>query len=274
LDISLSQLPRYVNGGPMMVYEPETVGSELVVEPKKPKPSDAARKAQIKAAIRVATSPAVAKRTIDAGIVKHAAANRAKAEKMLTKLGVKFKARSATMSGIWDKVSSWFGAGKLSDTSKYTTVQREKLLAYFKAENIDVLEKTFTQEELDQALEKIRQGVPSPATSAMADPYRASSQEYQAAVTRTMAPMGATAVKAGTNAAKVVGTGIVGMYRDKKDVPGHSFEWFSKAKWAIGIAALLGGGVLLWPRIKPYVSSGSSVAQKMNALSNLFGKPI
>jgi hypothetical protein len=271
LDISLSQLPQYVNGGPMLVYEPETVGSELVVK-EKAKPSDAARKAKVRVAIRAATNPAVAKRTIDAAIVKHAAANRTKAEKMMQKIGIKFSPRSATMSGLWDWFSSWTGSGKLSDMSKYSTVQREKLLTYLKAENIGVVEKTYTQDELDQFLEKIRQGVASPATTPTVDPYRAATQEYQGAVTRTMAPMGSTAMKAGTNAAKVVSTGIVGMYRDKKDVPGQSFEWLRKAKWAIGAAALIAGGFILWPRVKPYVSSGSSVAQKVTALRNLFGK--
>lgn len=254
----------------MFVYEPETVGSELRITPKQ-RASGEAQKAKARAAIRAATNPAVAKRTIDASIVKHAAINQNKAEKLMRKVGIQFRPRSTTMSGMWDWLSSWTGSGKLSDLSKYTTVQREKLKAWLKAETLNVIEKTHTQEELDQMLVKIGQGVPSPATTPLLDPYGAASKEYQAAVAKTVAPLGGDALKAGTNAAKVVSTSIVGMYQDKQDVPGRSFDWFHKSKWVIGAAALVAGGIILWPKIKPYVATGSVVSEKVTALKNLFG---
>jgi hypothetical protein len=230
----------------MMVYAPEVLeDTEYVDAPSEPP------KAVIADAIRAATDPSVAKRVIDAKIVQVATQNRARAERTLRALEVPVAPRSSTMNGLF----TWLlGTGKLSDLSKYTPAQREKLMAFLKAESLDVIEKTFTQDELDSVLVRIAAGVGQPAVAAqIADPYAAASKAYQAEVTSTLAPLGVVATKTGNSAAKIVSTGIVGMYQKGNDAPGRSFDWPRKAKLAIGLAIAGAGGYAFWPKIKPFL---------------------
>ena len=258
MDISLSQLPRYVGSGPMIVYEPETVGIPRQ-RPAAKKPDKAKEKQRVVAAIRAATEPAVAKRTIDASIAKAAATNQTRAETIMRAVGVDFTPRSVTMSGIFDWLT---GSGKLSDLSKYTGAEQVQLKTFLKAETNSVIEKTFNQAELDQILAKIQSGVKLPANlPPLVDPYSAATKEYKVLVTQALGPLGAVAIKTGTSAADIVGTSIVASYRENTDAPGRSFEWLSNAKWVIGIGALIAGGFFAWPYVKPYVGNSSVVGQ-------------
>lgn len=252
----------------MMVYEPETVDVPRQ-RPAAKKLDKTKEKKKVVAAIRAATDPAVAKRTIDASIAKAAAVNQTRAEAVMRAVGVKFTPRSVTMSGIFDWLT---GSGKLSDLSKYTGAEQVQLKTFLKAETNAVIEKTFNQAELDQILAKIQSGAKLPANlPPLVDPYSAATKEYKALVTKTLGPLGAVALKTGTSAANIVGTSIVASYKENTDAPGRSFEWLGKAKWIIGIGAIVAGGFFAWPYVKPYVSNSSVVGQKFTALKNLFG---
>lgn len=232
----------------MMVYAPEVLeDTEYVDVPSAPS------KTVVADAIRTATDPAVAKRSIDAKIVQVATQNRARAERTLHALAIPVASRSATMSGLF----TWLlGTGTLSSLSKYTPAQREKLMAFLKAESLDIIEKTFTQAELDAVLVRIAAGVSSPAVAAqIVDPYSVASKAYQAEVTSALAPLGTTATTTGNSAAKIVSTGIVDMYQQGSDAPGRSFDWLSNAKWAIGLAIAGAGGYAFWPKIKPFIGA-------------------
>lgn len=249
----------------MIVYEPESVGTTKYEE-KKPAPP----KKVVALAIRRATDPALAKRTIDAKIVQIATRNRLRAERLMRALKVPFQPRSSTMSGtFW----SWLtGAGDLSDLSKYTPEDRENLKEYLKADTIDVIAKTFEQDELDAILKKMKAGAQTPEDSlALDDPYSTASQAFQQSVTSTLAPMGEEAAKVGGSAAKKVGEGLVKYYRNDKVVPTRSYEWLKHMKWVM-LATVAGvGGYIAWPHLKPIFTSDSGVGAKLNALKNLFG---
>lgn len=250
----------------MYVYVPETVGDEEIIREKLP-PNPP--KETIVAAIRKTTDPAIAKRTIDAKIVQAATANRSKAEQMLTKLGIKFAPRSTAMGGLW----SWLaGTGKLSDLSKYSPEQREKLMAFTKAANLDVIERTFTQSELDALLAKIRTGTSAPAgVGPLADPYSTAAQAYKASVLSALAPLGPTATTTGSKAAEAVSEGIVKNYQKGTSAPGRAFGWLGKLKWAVGLTALGVGGYFLWPKIKQHLGENSAIGRRLNAARTLLG---
>jgi len=268
----------------MLVYTPDSVDEAAFVdsdaaatlmaeqqqgqEPPEPVTAKVPSQATIVDTIRMVTNPAVAKRTIDAKIVQVAATNRVRAENTMRMIGVPVATRSATMNGLWSWLTS---AGKLSDLSKYTPAQREGLQAYLKAASLDVIEKTFTQEELDAVAAKMVAGVLAPANAAaIADPYGAAAQAYQAEVVSALAPLGTAATTAGGNAAQTVGNAIVNMYQVGTDTPGRSFEWFGKAKWVIGLTALGFGGYMLWPTLKKYAGEGAEIGQALNTLRNVF----
>jgi hypothetical protein len=268
----------------MLVYTPDSVDEAAFVdrdaaetlmaeqqqgqEPPQAPPVQEPSQGQIVETIRRVTNPAVAKRTMDAKIVQVAATNRARAENTMRSIGVPIASRSATMNGLWSWLTS---SGKLSDLSRYTPAQREALQAYLKAASLDVIEKTFTQEELDAVAVKMAAGVPAPANAtAIVDPYSAAAQAYQAEVVSALAPMGETATTAGGNAAKTVGNAIVNMYQVGTDTPGRSFEWFGKAKWVIGLTALGFGGYMLWPTLKKYAGEGAEISRALNTLRNVF----
>lgn len=262
MDLSLSQLPKIVNGGPLVYYEPDTVGTEDAVEE--------ASNEQIVEAIRAVTDPAVAKRSIDAKIVELATRNRVRAEKALKALDVPFAPRSAAMSGLW----SWLtGTSNLSDLSRYSAEDREVLKKYFVADTYDVIEKTFTQDELDTALAKIKTGAPANVAGALVDPYPAATASYQQGVVSTLAPMGTTATSTGGSAAKIVADGIIGLYRKGSEAPGRVFDWLGKAKWLV-LLSLVGSGVgayYLWPKIKASLVEKGAIGEKFEALKNLLG---
>lgn len=267
MDIDLSQITRSVNSGPMIVYEPESVDTAHT-ELRFDKPT--APKAVVAKAIRTATNPAVAKRTIDAKIVQIATRNRMRAERLMRALGVSFKARSATMSGFW----TWLtGTGKLSDLSKYSPETREQLKDFLKADTLRAIEKTYSQEELDAIIKKMRAGAKSPAGAlGLDDPYTSAAKEYQAAVTSSLAPLGAQATNVGAAAAKKVGETLVSYYGKDEEAPTRSYDWLKHMKWVV-LATVAGvGGYVAWPHIKPAFENGTSkVAQRLNSLKNMFG---
>ena len=249
----------------MMVYEPETVGvPPIPYTGKQPAASSDVIKKRIAAKIRQVTDPAIAKRTIDATIVKVAVKNQKNAERLMRSIGVNFSPRSATMGGMWDSVTSWLsGSGKLSNLDKYSTSQRERLKTFLNAENFEAIEKTYTQSELDQILAKISEGAKQPAGMVpLVDPYNVATNEYKAGVVRELAPLGPVALGTGAKAGAVVGNSIVEMYRNKKSAPNRSFEWLGRAKWVLGLTLVGVTGYVAWPHIKPYVSEGSTVGQK------------
>lgn len=248
----------------MYVYVPGATGDEDVVhEPTEP-PNPA-----IVQAIRKTTDPAVAKRMIDAKIIQIATANRQKAEKLMSSLGIKYDPRSTAMGGLWTWLS---GTNKLSSLSKYTPAEREKLMSFLNATNLDVIERTFTQQELDAIVASIRRGAEKPGgTGVLNDPYAGAAEAYKAEVVAALAPLGETAASTGKSAAGAVADGIVGMYRKAKSAPGRTFEWLGKAKWAVGLTALGVGGYFLWPKIKQYLDENSTIGRKLNAARTLLG---
>lgn len=257
----MGQLPRAVNGGPLMVWSPRGLSDD------QPVTEEVAKSRKLlgdpATVIRTITQPARAKRIMDEVYVRVSANNARKAVQTAKALGLKPPERSAVLGYLsWSPWEVW-KSRPLSDLEKYTPEERDQLKAFLKAENWAVIENNFTQENLDGVLARIKAGErPPAATPALQDPGRVAKDVFVAGVKNTVTDYAEDVQDAAIGAATAVGSGIKTLYDKGKEVVGSAFGWLGKLKW-IALIGLGGAGLFVaWPYLKAARAPGKWLASK------------